>query len=165
MPINYTEIKQFSTTHTTTKSISSYAGIKSNSITHTEIKSISTTITKTKSISMLHTKINNFRPAHKDKVNFDPHPKNMSISVLTLKPRQFLSPSQNQWISTPTLKSSQFRSPPQTRQFFMPLDTENKSISIETLNHVIFDPHTKTSQFWSLRSNQVNSDPVRWNHI
>ena len=61
----------------------------------TEIKSISTTITKTKSISMLTLKISNFRRAHKDKVKFDPRTENKLISVLTLKPSQFL-PTQKQ---------------------------------------------------------------------
>ena len=47
----------------------------------------------------------------------------------------------------------------------MPPDTKTKLISIQTLNQVIFDPHTKPSQFWSLHWNQVNSDPPHWNHV
>ena len=46
----------------------------------TEIKS-SSTITKNKSISMLT--LNNFRPAHKNKVNFDPLTKNINFGSHT----------------------------------------------------------------------------------
>ena len=102
---------------------------------------------------------NNFRPAHKNKVNFDPRTKNKLISVLTLKPSQLLSPTQNKFktdphtevmsISIPTLKTSQFGVPP---------NTKIKIFLIQTLQ-VIFGSHTKPSQFWSLHCNQVNSDP------
>ena len=47
----------------------------------------------------------------------------------------------------------------------MSLDTKTKLISIHTLNQVIFDPHTKPSQLWSLHWNQVESDPPHWNHV
>ena len=47
----------------------------------------------------------------------------------------------------------------------MPPDTKTKSISIHTLNEVIFDPHTKPTQFWSPHWNQVNSDPPHWNYV
>ena len=47
----------------------------------------------------------------------------------------------------------------------MSLDTKTKLISIHTLNQVIFDPHTKPSQLWSLHWNQVKSDPPHWNHV
>ena len=50
-------------------------------------------------------------------------------------------------------------------QFGMPPDTKTKLISIQTLKQVIFDPHKKPSQFWSLHWNQVNSDPPHWNHV
>ena len=50
-------------------------------------------------------------------------------------------------------------------QFGMPPDTKTKLISIQTLKQVIFDPHKKPSQFWSLHWNQVNSDPPQWNHV
>ena len=119
-------------------------------------------MTKTKSISMPTLKTSNFRPTHKNKVNFDPRTQNKSISVLISK---FLSPRQNRvnfdpntevkLISIPTLKASQFGMPP---------DTKTKLISIQTLNQVIFDPHTKSCQFWSLFWNHVNSDPPHWNH-
>ena len=42
---------------------------------------------------MLTLKTSKFQPAHKNKVNFNPRTKNMSISVLTLKPGQFISPT------------------------------------------------------------------------
>ena len=73
MPIHRTEMKSFSTTHTTTKSISSYTGIESSSISHTEIKSICTAHTKCKSIGMLTLTTSDFRPVFKNQVNFD-HP-------------------------------------------------------------------------------------------
>ena len=102
---------------------------------------------KNKSTSVFTLKTSNFQSAHKNKVNFDPH-KNQSISVLTLKPSQFLSPTQSQVnfdpnaevkpISIPTLKTTQLCTPP---------DTKIKLISIQTPNQVIFDPHTKPSQF------------------
>ena len=105
-------------------------------------------------------KTSNFRPVHKNKVNFDPRTKNMSIWVLTLKQSQFLSPTQNEFSFDPntevvsfsilTLKTSQSAVAP---------NTKIKIISIQTLNHVIFDSHTKPSQFWSLHWDQVNSDP------
>ena len=89
-------------------------------------------------------------------VNFDPRTENKSMSVLTPKPSQFLPYHKNKSISIPTLKTSQSCMPP---------DTKTKLISIQTLNQVIFDPHTKPSQFWSLLWNQVNSDTPRWNHV
>ena len=49
-----------------------------------------------KSISVLGLTTSNFRPAHKNKVNFEPRTKNKSISVLTLKPSQFIPPTHNQ---------------------------------------------------------------------
>ena len=53
-----------------------------------------------------------FLLAHKNKVNFDPLTKNKSISVLTLKPSQILSPLQKQvkFACPPTRKPSKFRS-------------------------------------------------------
>ena len=53
MPIHHTEMKTFLTTHTTTKFVSSYTGIKSSSISHTEIKSILATHTNFKSSKSL----------------------------------------------------------------------------------------------------------------
>ena len=47
----------------------------------------------------------------------------------------------------------------------MPPVTKTKSISIQTLIHVIFDLHTKPCQFRSLQWNQVNSDPPHWNQV
>ena len=69
-----------------------FTEIKSSSIPHTEIKSISP-ITKTKSISMLTLKTSNFRPAHKNKVNFDPRTKHTPEYVNF---GQFISPTQDQ---------------------------------------------------------------------
>ena len=47
----------------------------------------------------------------------------------------------------------------------MPPETQTKLISIQTLERVIFDPHTKPSQLWSLLCNQVNPDPPHWNYV
>ena len=88
----------------------------------------------------------------------------MSISVLTLKPNRFLSPTQNQVnfdpntevksISIPTLK---------TRQFYMPHDTKTKLIFIQTLNQVIFDPHTKNKQIMipTLKSSRIRPPTLK----
>ena len=70
--------------HTQPNQFHSYTEIKLSSIAHTEITSISTTITKPRSIFMLTVKTSNFRSEHKNKINFDPRTKNMSISVLKL---------------------------------------------------------------------------------
>ena len=81
MPIDHSEMKSFSTTHTT-KSNSSYTVIKSSSIPYTEFKSIWTTHTKRKSICMLAFKTSDFRPAFKNNVNFDhPHNQIKSYSI------------------------------------------------------------------------------------
>ena len=70
-----------------------YTETKSDSIPQTEINLIWTTITKTKPISMFTLKTCNFRLANKNKVIFFPRTKNMSISVITRKPIEFLSPT------------------------------------------------------------------------
>ena len=90
----------------------------------------------------------------------------MSISVLTLTPGQYLSPTQNQGNSDPNteIKSISITTL-KTSQFCMPPDTKTKLISIQTLNQVIFDPHTKPGQLWSQHWNQVNSDLPHWNHV
>ena len=77
-----------------------YTEMKSSSSPHNEIKSISTTHTKTKSSSML-TLPSDFRPAHKNKVDFD-HPHENYVNR---------SPSQNKSFSARTQKPSPFRSP------------------------------------------------------
>ena len=106
MPIHHTEMKSFSTTHTTTKSISSYTGIESSSISHTEIKSICTAHTKCKSIGMLTLTTSDFRPVFKNQVNFD-HPHKINF-IPTLKSSQTRSP---------TLKSRQIGLSPKPSQF------------------------------------------------
>ena len=50
-----------------------------------------------------------------------------------------------------------------TVQFCMPFDTEIAFILIQTPNQIIFEPHTKPSQSWSLHWNQVNFAPPHWN--
>ena len=105
MPIHHTEMKSFSTTHTTTKFISSCTGIKSSSICHAGIKSIWATHTipvslhanikkhvsfairsKTKSISITHTTTK----------SISSHTlKSSQIRFLTLKPSKFRPPTQN----------------------------------------------------------------------
>ena len=47
----------------------------------------------------------------------------------------------------------------------MPPDTKIKLVSTETPNQVIFDPHTKRSQFWSPHWNQLNSNRPHWNNV
>ena len=124
-----------------------YPEIKSSLIPHTEIKPISTTISKSESNPMLTLKTSNVPPAHKNKVNFDPRTKNMSISVLTLKPSQFLSPIKNKVKFDPKTKVKSTSIPTlKTSPFCMPPDTKTNLISSQTLNQVIFDPHTKPSQ-------------------
>ena len=113
MPTHHTGMKTFLTTHKTTKSLSSYTGIKSGSIPNTEIKSSSipnteiksiwTTHAKCKSTSMLALKTRDFRPAFKKQANFD-HPQ---------KPNQFTPTLKSSQLRSPTLKSSQLGSPTQ----------------------------------------------------
>ena len=114
---------------------------------------------------MLTRETRSFRPAHKNKVHFDPLTKIKSISILTLKTSQSLSPTQNQVnhdpntevrsMSIPTLKTSQFCTPP---------DTKTNLISVQNLSQVVSTP-TKPSQIWAPHWNQVNSDPPYWNHF
>ena len=47
----------------------------------------------------------------------------------------------------------------------MSLDTKTKSILTQAHNQVIFDSHTKPSQFRNLHWNQVNSDPPHRNQV
>ena len=67
---------------------------------------------------MLTLETNNFRPSHKNKVEFEPRTTNKSISI-------------------PTLKSSHSIPTPRTSQLCMPPDTKIKSI--------FFGPDSKTS--------------------
>ena len=99
-----------------------------------------------------------------EKKKIDRRTKNMSVSILTLKPSQFISPTQNQVnfgpnieiksISMPTLKTSQFSMSP---------DTKTKQISIQTLNQVIFDPHTKNKQIMipTLKSSRIRPPTLK----
>ena len=133
----YTEIKSISTTHTTTKSISSLHWNQVKFIPHNEIKSISTIHIKTKSISMLIIKPSDLRPAHKNHVNVDhPHKSQVNFDPNT-----------------------------DVKSISMPPDTKTKLISIQTQSQAIFDPHTKPSQYLSLHWNQGNSDPLHWNQV
>ena len=43
----------------------------------------------------------------------------------------------------------------------MPLDTKTKLISIQTLNEVIFDPHTKPSQFHWIKLNPIPHTKIK----
>ena len=70
-----------------------YTDIISSSIPHIEIMLIST-ITETKSNSMLTLETRNFRPAHKNKVEFETRTKHNSIPIPTLKSSQSRSPLQ-----------------------------------------------------------------------
>ena len=109
---------------------------------------------------MLTLKTRNVRPAHKNKAKVEPHTKNVSISVLTLKPSQFMSPTQNQVnfdpktevksVSIPTLRTKILQAPWHEKHFNFDPD------------YVLFDPPTKPSQLWSVHWNQVNSDPQYW---
>ena len=165
MPTHHTEMKSFSTTHTT--------------------KSISCLCSNQVKFDPPHWDQADFGHRHNNQVNFHDHTKEKKIStraqkqgqfwsrtktalisVLTLKPSQFLLFIQNQVnfdpntevesMSIPTLKRS---------QFLMPPDPRTNLILIQTINQVIFDPPTKPSQFWYLHWNQVNSDPPPRNHV
>ena len=117
---------------------------------------------------MLTLETTKFRSAHKNipGSQFWPPHKNKSISVLTLNPCQFLSPTQNQANFDPSTDVKSISIPtPKSSNFCMPPYTKTKFISIQTVNQVIFDPHTKTSQLRSLHWNQVKSDPPRWSHV
>ena len=47
----------------------------------------------------------------------------------------------------------------------MPPDTKPKLISVQIINQILSDRHTKTSQLWSLPWNHVNSDHPNWNQV
>ena len=158
-------------------------------------KSISTTHATTKPISSLEWNQAKLDPARWDQVNFDDHHRNeancnahtrntklLTLTqkqgqfwlphkkrvncVLTLKPSQVIFHTQNQFnfhpnvevmsISIPTLKTSQFSVPTHAKAIL---------VSIQTLNQVKLDPHTKPSQSWPLHLNPVNSDPPNWYHV
>ena len=117
-----------------------------------------------KSISMLiliqvifnqHTKMSIWPPAQKQ-VNFGTHNKNKSIYIPHAKPSLFRPQLWSQLNFDPHSKNRSVLHSP---------DTKIKLIRIQTPNHVIFDPHTERSQFWSPHWNQVNSDPPHWNHV
>ena len=62
---------------------------------------------------------------------FYPRKKNKSISVLTLKPSQFLSPTQDQVNFDPKTEVKSILIPAlKTSQFWMPPDSKTKFISI-----------------------------------
>ena len=136
-------MKSFSTTHTTTKNISS--GIKSSSMPHTEITSIWTTRTKFTSICMLALKPSDFGPAYKNQVNFDrPHNK---INFI------------------PTLKSSQIRSPTLKSSQFGPTTQQPSQSSCLSWKQVIFGQHTSDKvNFYHRHNNQINSS-LHWNKV
>ena len=109
--------------------------------------SVSTTHTKTKWISMLTQKpidsnfaYNNLVKVdhlHKNQVNRSPHQKRFILGPHA-KPSRFWPPHKNKSISIPSPKTCQIRSQP---------DTKTKLISIQTLNQVLFDPHTNQTSF------------------
>ena len=140
LPIHHSQMKSFSATHTTIKSISFYTWIKSSSIPHTEIKPIWTTRTKFKSICMIILKTSDFRTAVKNQVNFD-HPHNQQIDFIpTLKSSQ---------VRSPTLKSSRFGPPTQKPSSFRP----------HHWNQANFDPHSNIKSISMPRhKNRVNFD-------
>ena len=107
---------------------------------------------------MLELKQSDFRPAYKNQLNFDhqhktesidPHKKSKSFSARTQKPTPFWPPHKNMKFR-PKQKRSQVRCP-RTQQA--------RLISIQTLHHVIFNPHTETK--WipipTLKSSQFRS--------
>ena len=89
----------------------------------------------------------------------------MSISVLTLKASQLLSPTQRQVIFDPNTEVNSIWIPSlKTCQFSIPPDMKTKLASIQTPKQVSFDPPT----------NQVKYDPApksgqlrspHWNHV
>ena len=80
------ELKPFSIPTQEPSQFHPYPEIKSSSIPDNEIKSISTTLTKIKLVSVLIKKTFSVWHVQKNEVNVDPSTKNVSISVLTLKP-------------------------------------------------------------------------------
>ena len=160
LPIHHSQMKSFSATHTTIKSISFYTWIKSSSIPHTEIKPIWTTRTKFKSICMIILKTSDFRTAVKNQVNFD-HPHNQQIDFIpTLKSSQVWSP---------TLKSSRFGPPTQEpNQVYLYTDIKSSSIhhtDIKLISTTITKTKSistlklKTNHFRAAHKYEVNFDP------
>ena len=129
-PPHWNEV--ISTHHTTSKSISSYTGIKSSSIPHTKIKSIWTTQTKTKSPCILTLKTIDFRPAYKIY-------RSTSTTRTTTK-----SISSSHWKQ---VKSDH----PHWDQVNFDHDSKNQfNFSMLVSKTSNFDPHTKPCRFWSL---------------
>ena len=155
-----TKTKSISTTHTTTKSVSSLHWNKSNSNPHTEIKLIWTTHTNTKYF---------FSCSFYNQVIFGQH----------IKTRSILTPAQEQAIFVPHTKTKSIPIPHTKRSWFRPQhwsqvncdphsksksilhapDTKTNLISTQTLNQAIFDPHTRPSQLWSLHC-EIKLTPI-----
>ena len=92
---------------------------------------------------MLTLKTSKSRPAYKNRSILTPAQK----TVLALKPRQLLSPTQNHVNFDPKAEVKSISIPTlEARQFCMPPDMKTKLISTQTLEQVIFYPHTKPSQ-------------------
>ena len=85
----------------------------------------------------------------------------MSISVLTLKPSQFVSPHKTKLISNPTLKSSQFGPPTQKACQFACSD--KKQVFRPSFKHKLnFDhPHNQMNFIPRLKSSQIRSPKLK----
>ena len=115
--------------------------------THTLSQSITTLITS------------HFGTAHKNQVYFDPHIKSKSIRSPHKNKSISIPGTKAKLISNQTLMSSQCFLHSKNKSVSIPPNKKNNFISTQTLNQVIFDPHTKPSQFRSHHWNQVNFDP------
>ena len=125
---------------------------------HTEIKSILTIQTRTKPISMLTLKPGDWRPASKNRVNFDHHPRKSRVNrsspskQVNFGPHtvNFPPPHKRQVTFDPNIKSKS-NSIPHTKIKLISMSplklwclrTKTKLISIHTLKPSIFRPSHK----------------------
>ena len=137
-------MKPFSTSHTT-KSISSFTGIKSIWTTHANLK-----------LSfMLTLKTSDFRPAFKNRANFDCPQNNQIIPILTLKSSRIRSPS---------LKSRQFV-PPTHKPSYWYTHTKEELSSASTQVTSKFLPRKQRNQlhpFSEAKSSSIPHTEIKW---
>ena len=97
-------------------------------------------------------------PAY-ERSQFDPRTKTKSICISHTKPSSFRSQHQSQVNFDPHSRKLQ-------KQVNLDASvTKNKLPSILTLNQVIFDLHSKPSQFRSLHWNDFNADGPHWYQV
>ena len=126
---------------------------------HTEIKSMSTAQTRTKSISMLTLKPSDWRPASKNRVNFDHHRPSKNQVNRSSHSKQVNFGPHTVNFAPPHTKQVNFDPNIKTKSNSIP-DTKIKLISTPLLKICQFDPRSKIKPIsMPPHKNQVNFDP------